>query len=65
MGLLDLDERYIDCPYCGEAQSVLLNAEEVGHSYIEDCQVCCRPIEYTLFWSAEGDVDARVSTDSD
>ena len=39
-----LQESSIYCPYCGESIEVLLNPEDVGSEYIEDCQVCCRPI---------------------
>ena len=39
-----LDETTIHCPYCGEPNNVLLDPSEAGQSYIEDCQVCCRPI---------------------
>jgi hypothetical protein len=34
----------IHCPYCGESLEILVDASEDGQSYIEDCQVCCRPI---------------------
>ncbi len=40
-----LQEVDIYCPYCGEGITALLNPEEVGSDYIEDCEVCCRPIE--------------------
>ena len=43
-----LQESSIYCPYCGESIEVLLNPEDVGSEYIEDCQVCCRPIEFFL-----------------
>jgi hypothetical protein len=33
------------CPYCGEHISMLLDLSEGGQRYIEDCEVCCRPIE--------------------
>ena len=42
------------CPYCGESIEVLLNPEDVGAEYIEDCQVCCRPIEFFLREDAIG-----------
>ena len=38
----------IDCPYCGEP--VALAIDETGgraQTYIEDCVVCCKPIEVT------------------
>ncbi len=40
-----LEEKTIQCPYCWEALEVLLNPDDEDCRYIEDCQVCCRPIE--------------------
>ena len=32
------------CPYCGEPIRLIID-ESIGEtSYIEDCEVCCRPI---------------------
>jgi hypothetical protein len=46
--MLELTESTIHCPYCGEPNQVLLDPGEAGHSYIEDCQVCCRPMIFVL-----------------
>mgnify|MGYP002630250328 CR=1 FL=1 len=32
------------CPYCGSAISLLIDLSVEQQSYIEDCEVCCRPI---------------------
>lgn len=40
-----LSEQRIRCPFCGERLSILLDLSAGSQSYIEDCQVCCRPIE--------------------
>ena len=40
----DLLEARIYCPYCGEGLTVFADPSEVEQEYIEDCQVCCRPI---------------------
>ena len=40
-----LEEAVVQCPYCWEPLDILLNPDDEGCSYIEDCQVCCRPIE--------------------
>ena len=40
----DLLEKAIACPYCGESIDVLVDTSVVPQEYIEDCQVCCRPI---------------------
>jgi hypothetical protein len=44
----------IDCPYCGEP--VALALDEAGgraQTYVEDCTVCCRPIEVTARYDGE------------
>lgn len=41
---MEVMEQIISCPYCGESQSVLVDPENIGVSYVEDCQVCCQPM---------------------
>lgn len=60
-----LSEQNILCPYCGEEISILVDPSEAGTSYIEDCQVCCRPIEFSLVEDLDGDISLSVSTDTD
>lgn len=50
----------IYCPYCGEPLEVLVDRSEVGAQMIEDCQVCCRPIEMRLDYSAGGGVGRLI-----
>jgi len=38
-------EHYFTCPYCWEEISMLLDSGMNNEPYIEDCEVCCRPIE--------------------
>ena len=38
-------EHSFDCPYCGETISMVLDLSVPRQTYIEDCEVCCRPIE--------------------
>ena len=40
-----LEESRITCPYCWEQIWIQLDLSVAGQEYIEDCQVCCRPIE--------------------
>jgi hypothetical protein len=55
----------IHCPYCGEMIEVLLDPEELGGEYIEDCQVCCRPIIFSVSDSEYGiSVNTRTENDS-
>lgn len=42
-------EKKFKCPYCSEKISMLLDLSENGtQTYIEDCEVCCRPIQITF-----------------
>jgi hypothetical protein len=47
------EEAQISCPFCGEPLSILLDLSIPEQDYIEDCQVCCRPIRI-VYSSADG-----------
>jgi hypothetical protein len=56
----------IDCPYCGESFSTQVDASAGSQSYVEDCAVCCRPIEVAIDVGDEGElIGVRVATDRD
>lgn len=38
-------EHFFQCPYCWEEISMLLDSSITDETYIEDCEVCCNPIE--------------------
>ena len=38
-------EDEIRCPYCAESITVFVDPSQAEQSYVEDCTVCCRPIE--------------------
>lgn len=33
------------CPYCGADQTIFVDPSARHQHYIEDCQVCCQPME--------------------
>ena len=39
------ESKQIYCPYCGESIDVMVDTSVEEQQYIEDCSVCCRPIE--------------------
>jgi len=41
-------EHFFVCPYCGENISMLIDLNFNNQKYIEDCEVCCRPIELSF-----------------
>ncbi|WP_298510640.1 CPXCG motif-containing cysteine-rich protein [uncultured Kordia sp.] len=40
-----MNEYFFQCPYCWEAISMLIDTSVRTQKYIEDCEVCCNPIE--------------------
>ncbi len=55
-----ITEQVISCPYCGETQSVLVDPDNIGVSYVEDCQVCCQPMLLLPEDAGHGSVDLIV-----
>jgi hypothetical protein len=49
-----IQEANIHCPYCGEVISILLDGSVDEQEYIEDCQVCCKPITLSVQVSDDG-----------
>ena len=43
-----MEEHFFQCPYCWEQVSMLLDVSVGRQKYIEDCEVCCNPIEVTV-----------------
>jgi transcription elongation factor Elf1 len=38
-------EHQFQCPYCGEEISMVLDLSVRRQSYVEDCEVCCKPVQ--------------------
>ena len=55
-------EYFFTCPYCWQQISMVLDVSEPHQTYVEDCEVCCQPIEveYTLNDESVAEFDARV-----
>ncbi len=55
----------INCPYCGERISVVIDCTAGSQEYVEDCQVCCRPIRLQIRIGPEGTPEVTSQTDYD
>jgi hypothetical protein len=53
-GSASLQLRTVQCPYCGEPFETLVDFSSGATSYIEDCAICCRPIEFRLQVADDG-----------
>lgn len=43
-----LTEYATHCPFCAEPITLLIDTSAGSQQYIEDCQVCCRPLQISL-----------------
>ena len=43
-----MQEHFFQCPYCWESISMLIDISQRKQSYIEDCEVCCNPIQLNI-----------------
>jgi hypothetical protein len=43
-----LIEAEVCCPWCGEYYPTTIDTSQGDHATIEDCAVCCRPIELAV-----------------
>ncbi len=46
-------EHFFQCPYCWEEISMLLDRSVANQTYVEDCEVCCNPIELTVWFEEQ------------
>ncbi len=40
-----MHEHFFQCPHCWEEISMLVDSSVIQQTYVEDCEVCCNPIE--------------------
>jgi hypothetical protein len=59
-----LDVHAIHCPSCGEPLDVAIDWSVNHQEYIEDCQVCCRPmvLQITVDEERNAEIAVRVET---
>jgi hypothetical protein len=43
-----LIETDVQCPYCWERFTLLVDGSVDFQEYVEDCEVCCRPIDFCV-----------------
>ncbi len=41
-------EAYFDCPYCWQSQLKMVDPSIYDQNFIEDCEVCCNPIDFNI-----------------
>jgi hypothetical protein len=49
-----ISEEPCHCPFCAEPISIVVDFSAGSQTYIEDCQVCCQPMEVSVSVDADG-----------
>ncbi len=57
-----LIEQSVECPYCGETIDLLIDDSVPQQNYIEDCPVCCRPINVNTAVDTNGSVEILATS---
>ncbi|MFC5194751.1 MULTISPECIES: CPXCG motif-containing cysteine-rich protein [Bizionia] len=55
-----MEEHEFQCPYCWESISMLLDSSQSEQQYIEDCEVCCNPIQISVQFEGQNLVSFRA-----
>ena len=50
----------IRCPYCGESIDLVVDDSVDHQQYVEDCHVCCRPINISVTAEIDGEVTVQA-----
>lgn len=51
------------CPYCGESIRLVIDCSIPDQHYVEDCEVCCRPMEIRVLCNEDGVDDLSVTAE--
>ncbi|MET3730958.1 CPXCG motif-containing cysteine-rich protein [Moheibacter stercoris] len=43
-----MNEHFFTCPHCWEEISMLIDLSVPYQKYVEDCEVCCNPLEISV-----------------
>lgn len=62
---MELLERNITCPYCGEGIEIQIDDSVSETDYYEDCSVCCRPIRVQVVVGFDGDCQLTILRDDE
>lgn len=55
----------VQCPYCGETIEAVIDCSIPQQDYIEDCEVCCRPINFDVTVDEDGEPYVVVSHENE
>lgn len=60
-----LSEQPVTCPFCGEPISIVVDHSIGEQEYIEDCQVCCRPLLLSISIDENGEASVIARNENE
>ncbi len=60
-----VDTVRIACPYCGENVELVIDCSVISQVYIEDCEVCCKPINISANIDENGNISVLPRHDNE
>jgi hypothetical protein len=55
----------VECPYCGESFETPVDTSSGSARYVEDCQICCQPIDFNIEVDTSGVLQSLSTLRSD
>ena len=53
-------EKYFLCPQCWQEQLKLVDPSIRNQNFIEDCEICCNPIDFQILINCNEIVDFQI-----
>ncbi len=50
----------VQCPYCWERFTILVDGSVEAQDYVEDCEICCRPIDFSVHLDEQNQARVRA-----
>lgn len=60
-----VETRAVSCPYCGEPIELVVDTSVAEQTYVEDCEVCCRPIVIRVTTGDDDQTSIRVARENE
>ncbi|OZV69111.1 CPXCG motif-containing cysteine-rich protein [Winogradskyella aurantia] len=57
-----MEEYFFQCPYCWEQISMLVDMSQPSQNYIEDCEICCNPIQVSVVVNQSEIIDFQAQS---
>lgn len=55
-----IENQHIYCAHCGEKIEIVLDYSAGPQKYIEDCEICCRPLLIEILFDLELNPVVRI-----